>query len=67
MTYGREKLGLARLKPEQETAISDFVLGKDKITGSRCFLIRCEEPNDLGSQGSRQSGIFSANEARNPM
>jgi len=30
MTYGREKLGPATLKPEQETAISIFALGKDK-------------------------------------
>jgi len=52
MTYGREKLGLATLKLEQETAISNFALGKDNITGSRCFLIRFEEPDDLGSQGS---------------
>ena len=49
MTYGREKL---TLKPEQETAISNFVLGKDKITGSRCFLNHCEESDDLSSQGS---------------
>jgi len=41
MTYGREKPGLATLKPEQETAISIFALGKDKITGSRCFLNHC--------------------------
>jgi len=52
MMHGREKLGLAMLKPEQETAISIFTLGKDKITGSQCFLNRCEESNDLGSQGS---------------
>ena len=52
MMHGREKLGLATLKPEQETAISIFALGKDKITGSRCFLNRCEETDDLGSQGS---------------
>jgi len=26
MMYGREKLGLATLKPEQETAISNFTL-----------------------------------------
>jgi len=52
MTYRTEKLGLATLKPEQETAISNFALGNDKITGSRCFLIRCEEPDDLSSQGS---------------
>jgi len=52
MTYGREKLGLAMLKPEQETAISIFALGKDKITGSQCFLNRCEESDNLGSQGS---------------
>ena len=38
MTYGREKLDLAMLKPEQETAISNFALGKDKITGSRFLL-----------------------------
>ena len=33
------ELGLAMLKPVQETAISDFALGKDKIkiTGSQCF------------------------------
>jgi len=49
MTYGREKL---MLKPEQEMAISNFVLGKDKITGSRCFLNHCEESDDLSSQGS---------------
>ena len=48
MTYGREKLGLA----EQETAISTFTLGKDRITGSWCFWNRCEETDDLGSQGS---------------
>ena len=47
--YGRGKLVL---KPEQETAISNFALAKDKITGSRCFLNRCEESDDLGSQGS---------------
>jgi len=52
MTYGREKLSLATLKPEQETAISIFALGKDKITGTRCFLNCCEESDDLGSQGS---------------
>jgi len=52
MTYGREKLGLATLKPEQETAISNVALGKDKITGSRCFLNRCKESDDLGSQKS---------------
>ena len=52
MTYWREKLGLATLKPKQETAISDFALGKVKITGSWCFLNRCEESDDLGSQGS---------------
>jgi len=52
MTYRREKLGLAALKPEQETAISDFALGKDKITGSRCFLNGSEESDDFGSQGS---------------
>ena len=49
MTYRREKLGLAMLKPEQETAISNFALGKDKI---RCFLNHCEESDDFGSQGS---------------
>jgi len=38
MMYGREKLCQAMLKPEQETAISNFTLGKDKITGSQCFL-----------------------------
>ena len=48
----KEELGLATLKPEQEMTISNFALGKDKITGSRCFLNRCEEPDDLGSQGS---------------
>jgi len=47
--YGREKL---TLKPEQEMGISNFTLGKDKITGSRCFLNRCEESDNLGSQGS---------------
>ena len=52
MTYGKEKLGLATLKPEQETAISNNALGKDKITGSRCFLNHCEASDDLGSQGS---------------
>ena len=52
MTYRREKLGLATLKPEQEMAISIFPLGKDKITDSRCFLNHCEESDDLGSQGS---------------
>jgi len=52
MTYGREKVGLATLKPGQETAISNFALGKDKITGSRCFLNHCEESDDLSSQGS---------------
>jgi len=48
------ELGLAMLKPEQETAISDFALGKDKIkiTGSQCFLNCCEESHGLGSQGS---------------
>jgi len=35
MRYGREKLGLATLKPRQETAISNFTLGKDNITGSQ--------------------------------
>ena len=49
MMYGREELGLATLKPEQETAISNFALGKDKI---RCFLNHCEESDDFGSQGS---------------
>ena len=51
MMYRREKLGLATcmLKPEQETAISNFALGKDKI---RCFLNCCEESDDFGSQGS---------------
>jgi len=29
MAYGRERLGLAKLKPEQETAIRSFALGKD--------------------------------------
>jgi len=48
-TYGREKLGLATLKPEQETAITNVALGKDKITGRRCFLSRCEESDDLGN------------------
>ena len=52
MTYRREKLGLATLKPEQEMAISNFPLGKDKITGNQCFLNHCEESDDLGSQGS---------------
>jgi len=52
MTYRTEKLGLATLKPEQETAISNFALGKDKLTGSRCFLNHCEESDNLGSQGS---------------
>ena len=52
MTYRREKLGLATLKPEQETVITNVALGKDKITGRRCFLNRCEESDDLGSQGS---------------
>ena len=33
MTYGREKLGQATLKPEQKTAISIFALGKDKTSG----------------------------------
>jgi len=46
MMYRREKLDLARLKPEQETAISNFALGKDKI------LNRCEESDDFGSQES---------------
>ena len=46
MMYGREKL---TLKPEQEMGISNFTLGKDKITGSRCFLNCCEESDDLGS------------------
>ena len=48
------ELGLAMLKPEQEMAISDFALGKDKIeiTGSQCFLNCCEESDNLGSQGS---------------
>ena len=46
------KLGLAMLKPEQEGAISNFTLGKANISGSRCFLNRCEESDDLGSQGS---------------
>ena len=32
MMHRREKLGLATLKPEQETAISNFTLEKDKIT-----------------------------------
>jgi len=49
MAYGWEKLGLATLKPEQETAISNFALGKNKITGNRRFLICFEESNDLGS------------------
>ena len=49
MMYRREILGLATLKPEQETAISNFALGKDKI---RCFLNCCEESDDFGSQGS---------------
>ena len=48
MTYGREKLGLATLKPEQETAISILALGKDNTTGSQCFLNRCEEPTFSG-------------------
>ena len=52
MTYGREKVGLATLKPEQETAISIFTLGNDKITGSRCLLNRCEESDYLGGLGS---------------
>jgi len=47
MTYRREK---CTLKPEQETAISNFAIGKDKITGSRCFLNRYEASDDLGSQ-----------------
>ena len=50
MMYRREKLDLAMLKPEQEMSISNFALGKDEITGSRCFLNCCEGPNDLGSQ-----------------
>jgi len=58
MMYRREKLGLATLKPEQETAISIFTLGKDKITGSRCF------ESLLGIRQSRQSGISSVNETR---
>ena len=49
LMYGREKL---TLKPEQKMGISNFTLGKDKITGSRCFLNRCEESDDLGGQGS---------------
>ena len=50
MTHGREKLGL---KPEQEMATSNFALGKDEITGSQCFFLnRCDESDDLGSQGS---------------
>ena len=49
MMHGREKLAL---KPEHEMGISNFTLGKDKITGSRCFLNCCEESDDLGSQGS---------------
>ena len=52
MMYGREKVGLAMLKPEQETAISIIAVGKDKITGSRCFLNHNEETDDLSSQGS---------------
>ena len=52
MMYGREKVALAMLKPEQDTAISIFALGKDKITGSRCFLNHNEETDDLSSQGS---------------
>jgi len=55
MMYRRKELGLVTLKPGQETAISNFALGKDNITGSRCFLNRCEES---------KSGISSANEAR---
>ena len=49
MTYGRENL---TLKPEQEMSISNIAFGKNKITGSQCFLNRCEESDDLGSQGS---------------
>ena len=44
--------GETYIKPEQETAISNFTLGKAKITDSRCFLNRCEESDNLGSQGS---------------
>ena len=33
-------------------SISNFAFGKDKITGSLCFLNRCEESDDLGSLGS---------------
>jgi len=37
MTYGREKLGLATLKPGQESAISNFALGKDKLLAAGAF------------------------------
>ena len=52
MTFRREKLGVAMLKPEQEMAISNFALGKDKLTGSRCLFNLCEKSNDLSSQES---------------
>ena len=59
MTYRREKLSLATLKLKQEKAISNFPLGKDKLTGSQCFLNHCEEFDNPGSQG-----ISGANKAR---
>ena len=59
MTYRREKLSLATLKPKQEKAISNFPLGKDKLTGSQCFLNHCEESDNPSSQG-----ISGANKAR---
>ena len=37
------------LKPEQETAISNFLLYWQQVV---YFLNRCEESDDLGSQGS---------------
>ena len=48
MTYRREKLGLAALKPEQETAISNFALNYWQPVLLNC----CEESDDFDSQGS---------------
>jgi len=47
MMYRREK---RTLKPEQEIAISNFALRKDKITGSQCFLNRYEASDDLSNE-----------------
>ena len=49
MTHGRES---SYIKTRARDGIQYFRSWKDKITGSLCFLNRCEESDDLGNQGS---------------